>query len=278
MKSGTPRPRKGKKCPLRGVPRTGPRAIRTTARRIDEISIHANNNHLWVDDNSPQSRPSSVESDNHADTWCLGPNFTITEWTGQVCNVSGFNNKVTETGIRVATGFTIYDDPITGVPHLLQVNQGLDMKHIINHTLANPNQTRENGVSWCDDAYDEIRKLGIEHDGTYIPFELVGSTVQFTSRPPSLDEIHELYDRRLVLTSEAEWDPNNLRPPKRKASELRVNILTEIVPTTRSIDTARWMLRVCSHMERDAGYIQDGGDNRYLSGISTALTDETLLP
>ena len=87
-----------------------------------------------------------------------------------------------------------------------------------------------------------------------------------------------IYDSRLVLTSEAEWDPNNLRPPKRKASELRVNILTEIVPTTRSIDTARRMLRVCSHMERDAGYIQDGGDNQYLSGISTALTDETLLP
>ena len=31
-------------------------------------------------------------------------------------------------------------------------------------------------------------------------------------------------------------------------------------------------------MERDAGYIEDGGDQRLLSGISTALTDETLLP
>ena len=31
-------------------------------------------------------------------------------------------------------------------------------------------------------------------------------------------------------------------------------------------------------MERDAGYIQDGGDHQLLSGISTALTDETLLP
>ena len=31
-------------------------------------------------------------------------------------------------------------------------------------------------------------------------------------------------------------------------------------------------------MERDAGYIEDGGDQRLLAGISTALTDETLLP
>ena len=31
-------------------------------------------------------------------------------------------------------------------------------------------------------------------------------------------------------------------------------------------------------MERDACYIQDGGDQRLLSGISIALTDETILP
>ena len=37
-------------------------------------------------------------------------------------------------------------------------------------------------------------------------------------------------------------------------------------------------LRVCATMERDAGYKADGGDQRLLSGISTALTDETLLP
>ena len=98
----------------------------------------------------------------------------------------------------MATGFTIYEDPITGVSHLLQVNQGLDMKHVLDHTLANPNQTRDHGVSWCDDTYDEFRELGINHDGTYIPFQLVGSTVQFASRPPSLDEIHELYDLSLI--------------------------------------------------------------------------------
>ena len=178
-------------------------AIRTTTRRIDEISIHA-------DANPPRSWSSSVESDNHADTWCLGPNFTITEWTGQVCNVSGFNDKITETGIRVATGF-ISTMIQSRECHIYYKSTKADMKHILDHTLANPNQIRSNGVSWCDDAYDKFRKLGIVHNGMYIPFKLVGSTVQFTSRPPSLDEIHELlYDKRLVLTSDAEWDPHNL--------------------------------------------------------------------
>ena len=31
-------------------------------------------------------------------------------------------------------------------------------------------------------------------------------------------------------------------------------------------------------MERNAGYIQDGGDQRLLLGVSTVLTDKTLLP
>ena len=38
------------------------------------------------------------------------------------------------------------------------------------------------------------------------------------------------------------------------------------------------LLRVCATMERDAGYVADAGDYRLLAGISTALTDETLLP
>ena len=37
-------------------------------------------------------------------------------------------------------------------------------------------------------------------------------------------------------------------------------------------------LRVCETLKRDAGYIQDSGDLQLLSGISTALTDKTLLP
>ena len=111
------------------------------------------------------------------------------------------------------------------------------------------------------------------------PFPISGlnGAVQVTT--PSLDEIHELYDKRLVLTSDTEWDPKDLRPPKRKASEMKIissTNLTKIASMRRDVDTMS--LRVCSHMERDAGYIQDGSDNRYLSGISTALTDETLLP
>ena len=40
----------------------------------------------------------------------------------------------------------------------------------------------------------------------------------------------------------------------------------------------REALCVCSVMERDAPLIQDGGDQRLMDGISTVITDKTLLP
>ena len=89
---------------------------------------------------------STIESDNHANTWCFGPNFVMYHYTGQVCNVTSFNNKIGEKGICISTGLTVYDDPDT---RLSQLIQSLD------HTLANPNQSRAFGVSWCDNAWDQ---------------------------------------------------------------------------------------------------------------------------
>ena len=53
-----------------------------------------------------------MEMDNYADTWCFGPNFVIDSYTGKVCDVTGYDRKVVgSTEIRVATGFTVWDDP-----------------------------------------------------------------------------------------------------------------------------------------------------------------------
>ena len=82
-------------------------------------------------------------------------------YTGQTCNVSGYNKKVNDTEVSIGTGFTIWTNPTSGKLHLLQVNQGLDMREILDHTLANLNQCRSFSVSWCDDAWDENRSLGM---------------------------------------------------------------------------------------------------------------------
>ena len=48
-----------------------------------------------------------IESYNHADTWCFGPNFVMDHFTGQTCSVSGFNKKVQSTKICIGTGLTM---------------------------------------------------------------------------------------------------------------------------------------------------------------------------
>ena len=90
---------------------------------------------------------STIESDNHVDTWCFGPNFVMDHFTGQTCSVSGYDKKIQSEEICIGTGLTLWTDPKTGRSQLLQVNQGLDMRHILDHTLANPNQCRSFGVS-----------------------------------------------------------------------------------------------------------------------------------
>ena len=70
----------------------------------------------------------------------FGPNFVMDSFMGQTCNVSGYNKKVNNTEVHIDTGFTIWTNPTSGKLHLCQVNQGLDMREILDHTLANPNK------------------------------------------------------------------------------------------------------------------------------------------
>ena len=77
------------------------------------------------------------ESNNHANTWCFGPNFVMDHFTEQTCSVSGYDKKIQLDEVCIDTGLTLWTDPTTGQSQLLQVNQGLDMRYILDHTLAN---------------------------------------------------------------------------------------------------------------------------------------------
>ena len=103
----------------------------------------------------------------------------------------------------------MWTDPISDKLQSLQVNQGLDMLHILDHTLANPNQCRSFGLSWCDDAWDKHCSLGIacEDPDLSILFERKGSTALFTTRTPTKDEIRDLFDDCIILTDSNTWDP-----------------------------------------------------------------------
>ena len=69
----------------------------------------------------------------------LWTRFIISNYFSQVYDVSGYDKQKYLEGIGISTGFTLQTDPTSGGRHLIQVSQGLDMNHILNHTLANPN-------------------------------------------------------------------------------------------------------------------------------------------
>ena len=102
-----------------------------------------------------------------------------------------------------------------------------------------------------------------------------GSFAEFIIRTPTEDEIRDLFDACIILIDSNTWDPVNLATPCKVSATSSSNI-SAIQRLKKDISSEG--LRVCATIERDAGYIQDGGDQRLLSGISTALTDETLLP
>ena len=114
----------------------------------------------------------TMDSNNHADTFCFGPNFVMDSYIGQVCDVSGLNNNVTETGVQVGTGLTVYDDKVTRKLKMFEVQQGLDLRHCLDHTLANPNQARVFGIDWCNNPINPYQHFGITMGDRFFPFEL----------------------------------------------------------------------------------------------------------
>ena len=105
-----------------------------------------------------------------------------------------------------------------------------------------------------------------------IPFKINGSFAEFETRSPTEDEIRDLFDDCIILTDSNTLDPVTLAAPRKVGATSN----TSAVHRMQKISSAG--LRFCATMEQDIGYIQDDGYQRLLSGISTALTDETLLP
>ena len=137
------------------------------------------------------------------------------------------------------------------------------MRHVLDHTLANPNQCRSFGISWCNDAWDDNRLFGMKLNDPElsIPFKMNGSFAEFTTGTQTENEIRDLFDDRIQLTDHNTWDPVNLSAPRKVSATISSHV-SAIQRLKENVSTEG--LRVCATMERDAGHIQDGGDQRLL--------------
>ena len=173
------------------------------------------------------------ESDNHADTCCLGANFRPIAFTGEVTSVRGFADSLQEIqNVPICSAATVWTNPKTGQQFLLIVNQGLWFGRDLPNSLLNPNQIRFNGLDLCDDPFDPHRPVGIRVPADddlcdtvqFIPFQFQ-SFAFFDTHKPTEEDLRTL--PRLVLTSDATWNPSEvdlLSPLKAEESLQHVTV------------------------------------------------------
>jgi hypothetical protein len=126
------------------------------------------------------------EMDTHADTCCAGSNWSVLEYTGQLCEVTPFLSSyepVTE--IPIARCCTVWTDKTDSSEYLLVGDQMLWFGNQMINSLINPNQLQAYGLSVNDDPFDNTRAFGIDIENAFIPFDTTGTVVHFETRVPT---------------------------------------------------------------------------------------------
>jgi hypothetical protein len=91
--------------------------------------------------------------------------------------------------VPIVNASTAYTDSETGETLILHFNQVLWYGKNMQVSLINPNQMRHNGWMVSDDPTDNNRTFGITGDDVVIPFEIMGTTIFFTSHVPTRWEL-----------------------------------------------------------------------------------------
>ena len=181
------------------------------------------------------------ELDTHADTCCAGANWSLMEYTGELCDVNPFLDSYQPIQeIPVARCCTVWTNQDDSVEYLLVGDQMLWFGTQLPHSLINPNQIRAYGLDVNDDPFDTTRDFGIDSKQVLIPFDTTGTIVHFESRTPTQWEKTHL---PVILITSDTWNPTEevLRPERqsRESTEMRtIKSLTSGL-TKRQIDSTK---------------------------------------
>jgi hypothetical protein len=96
--------------------------------------------------------PPRCKLDSHADTSVAGGNaLEISHEDGQTVRVSGFSNEFEpRQDIHVSTVAFLWEDPESGKQYILIVHEALYFGNELDHSLFNPNQPQDNGITVKD--------------------------------------------------------------------------------------------------------------------------------
>ena len=157
---------------------------------------------------------SQMELDSHADTIVCGSNCTIMHFTGKECDVSPYTDTYEAIkSVPIVQAGTAYDNPETGETTILILNEVIWMGDKMDHTLVNPNQLRAYGLNVQDNPFsDSPIFISTEGNEFVLPLSSKGTILGVTTRTPTDNELQTC--PHVSLSSEYEWDPQNVRFPK----------------------------------------------------------------
>ena len=102
------------------------------------------------------------ETDNNADTCCLGRNFVVLQYTERTADVYSYNSSyVPLHNVPIVSGAKAWDDLVDGTTWILVINEGLFNGTQLDHSLINPNQLRSNGIIYQDNPFNKQDSFGI---------------------------------------------------------------------------------------------------------------------
>ena len=184
--------------------RRGVGAIESSDRRISSV------NHKMVTVPSDYHFRGRAEIDTRADTTCAGAAFVLLETTGKECDVKGFHDDMAPIrNIPIATCATAYDHPTLQETIILLFHETLYFGKDMEHSLINPNQVRDNGltVDCCPRQYDKssLHAIYFPDEDISLPFQMHGCISYLPIRLPTEAELEKC--RYLEMTSEREWKP-----------------------------------------------------------------------
>jgi hypothetical protein len=168
------------------------------------------------------------EIDNHADTICAGPNWTLLELSGEYCNVSPFSTDYQpKQNVPIARCATTYTCPTTGDCVVLVADQVLWFGDELHCSLINPHQIRYHGYGVCDDPWDPHRSLGIDLDSIFIPLKTLGPNLFFESSVPTAWDLENL---PIIEITSSTWNPADLQMLR---PQLHPNRVVDCISTAR---------------------------------------------
>jgi hypothetical protein len=122
----------------------------------------------------------------HADTCCASSNWSLLEYTGQMCEVTPFLSTYEPVSeIPIARCCTVWMDQSCSLEYLLVGDQMLWFGTLLPIFFIKPNQLQAYGLLVNDDPFDHSQEFCIDGEHAFIPFDTTGTVVHFASRVPT---------------------------------------------------------------------------------------------